>query len=129
MTYDLQSAAATDAVLRSDASLAGTPEGRLAATIELHGELCAATAPQLHEEISRLIDDGANQLVIDLTDLRLCTARGLDIFDRAHQRLRDSGDGAVRLQNARGVVDRVLAIVEDADPSFPALRQRTGPGR
>ena len=37
--------------------------------------------------------------------------------------LRSDGDGAVRLQNAQGIVDRVLAIVEDADPTFPPLRQ------
>ena len=121
MNVELRSATVTDTVLRSDASLTGTPEERVA-TIALYGELCAFTAPQLDDEICRLIDDGATHLVVDLTDLRLCTSQGLDVFDRAHQRLRGNGAGEVRLQNARGVVDRVLAIVEGADTTFPPLR-------
>jgi anti-anti-sigma factor len=103
--------------LETGVSLWADNRGRLVASLHLEGELCPASAPAFADELDVLLELGVLDVFIDLDDLRLCTSAGLEVFDRAHRRLgRDAG--GVHLAGARGVVERVLAIVSGADPSF-----------
>jgi anti-anti-sigma regulatory factor len=105
-------------VLRTGTTATTGPDGRPRATVQLHGELCATTARLLRAELERLVEDGAVELTIDLTELTLCTSHGLDVFDDIHRLLHGHRRGQLRLRGARGVVRDVLDVVRDADRSF-----------
>lgn len=97
-------------------------DGQFVATVHLHGELCAATAPVLRTEMERLLEDGVTDVIFKLQDLQTCTSHGLDLWDDVHRELKDRSGGAVYLVGPHGVVERVLDLITDADPSFLPLR-------
>ncbi|MCD9625230.1 STAS domain-containing protein [Rhabdothermincola salaria] len=94
-------------------------DGRLVASVDLHGELCPTTAPQLRSELERLIGDGVVTITVDLRDLRCCTSHGLDVLDHIDRRLHErGGDLRLRLDGAPPIVERIVRLVEDQDPTF-----------
>ena len=68
--------------------------------------------------LDRLMDDGVADITVDLSGLRLCTSDGLHLWEETHERLAREHGGTLRLQRARGVVQRILDRVDAADPSF-----------
>jgi anti-anti-sigma factor len=94
--------------------------GRLHAVVDLHGELDPASVPQLRCELDQLIADGIVDITVDLQDLRFCTSCGLDLFDEVHGRLEQHRRGALRLRlhGAAHIVQRVVRIVRENDPTF-----------
>lgn len=100
--------------------------GRLHARVDLHGDLCAITTAELRLHLDRLMDDGVADITIDLSGLRFCTSDGLHLWEETHERLAREHGGTLRLQGARGVVQRILDRVDAADPSFGPV---IGPAR
>ena len=92
--------------------------GRLHASVDLHGDLCAITTPQLRVHLDRLMDDGVADITVDLSGLRLCTSDGLHLWEETHDRLAREHGGTLCLLGARGVVQRILDRVGAADPTF-----------
>lgn len=80
-----------------------------AAHVHLIGELCPTSAPVLRSMLGGLVDDGIARIVVDLSELRLCTSHGVDVLDEARIRLADRG-GSLRIENAHGVVRTVFEI-------------------
>ena len=112
--------AATDAPqLRSGISVS-IEHGRLHAAVELHGELCAVTAPDLGAELRQLVDDGISDVTVDVGHLQLCTSHGLDVFDEIHRELAERHGGMLRVHvgSAPRTVSRVIHLVSDQDPTF-----------
>lgn len=93
-----------------------TGVGSAAAHIDvaLRGELCAGTTPIVAEAVERLLPLGAPDVRFDLTELRLCTSAGIDLWVDIAARLLPHG-GDLRLDGAAGVVRRALDAVGVSD--------------
>src|ERR1044071_10347862 len=77
--------------------------------VSVGGELDMATAPQLQDQITDLLDRGLARLVFDLTDVSFCDSTGLSVFVRAKNSTDDAG-GAVRLAAPQRGVRRILEV-------------------
>ncbi|GAA1822277.1 anti-sigma factor antagonist BldG [Luedemannella flava] len=64
--------------------------------LEIGGEIDVYTAPQLREELQRLIGEGATDIVVDLSRVDFIDSSGLGVLAGIHRRLR-SLDGSLRL--------------------------------
>jgi anti-sigma B factor antagonist len=92
--------------------------------ISVRGELDLATAAQLADLTSALIEGGASRLVYDLSGLTFCDSTGLTVFVRARNRL-DQAGGRLGVAAASPIVYRVLEVsgllqVLDTHPTVPA---------
>ena len=77
--------------------------------VSVAGELDMATAPQLQDQISDLLERGRNRLVFDLADVSFCDSTGLSVFVRAKNSTDDAG-GEVRLAAPQRGVLRILEV-------------------
>ena len=89
-----------------DITLSGTGEHRI---VMLKGELDAYTSPVLRERMLELIDDGARELVLDLSGIELIDSTGLGVLVGVLKRLLQH-DGALELRSLRPAARRVLDI-------------------
>ena len=79
------------------------------AVAELSGELDAATAGQLREEIVALVADGVRTLVLDMAALALIDSTGLGVLVGVLKRVLQHG-GELQLRAPRRAVRKVLDI-------------------
>lgn len=100
-----------DRVLLGISAVVDDPAQPDVAQLALVGELCPASTPTLEEMLGGLIGDGITTVHVDLSQLHLCTAAGVNVFDRLRRELAEAG-GALELVNASGVVHRVLEVAE-----------------
>jgi anti-anti-sigma factor len=77
--------------------------------VEVAGELDMATAPQLQNEVSQLVDAGQVRLVFDLANVSFCDSTGLSVFVRTRNRCETAG-GEVRLAAPQRAVQRILEV-------------------
>ncbi|MFY1688599.1 STAS domain-containing protein [Plantactinospora sp. WMMB782] len=77
--------------------------------VSVAGELDMATAPQLQDQITDLLEKGRNRLVFDLAELTFCDSTGLSVFVRARNSADEAG-GTVRLAAPRRGVLRILEV-------------------
>jgi anti-sigma B factor antagonist len=77
--------------------------------VSVAGELDMATAPQLQDQISDLLEKGRSRLVFDLADVSFCDSTGLSVFVRAKNSTDDAG-GVVRLAAPQRGVLRILEV-------------------
>jgi anti-sigma B factor antagonist len=77
--------------------------------VSIAGELDMATAPQLQDQITDLLERGRNRLVFDLADVSFCDSTGLSVFVRAKNSTEEHG-GAVRLAAPQRGVLRILEV-------------------
>jgi anti-sigma B factor antagonist len=89
--------------------------------ITVHGELDLATAPELSELTTELLERGDSRLVYDLSGLTFCDSTGLTVFVRAKNRVDELG-GRLSLAAPSPIVHRVLDVsgllqVLDTQPS------------
>ena len=59
--------------------------------VSVAGELDMATAPQLQDQISDLLEKGRTRLVFDLAEVSFCDSTGLSVFVRAKNSTDDAG--------------------------------------
>jgi anti-sigma B factor antagonist len=77
--------------------------------VSVAGELDMATAPQLQDQITDLIDRGRCRIVFDLAGVSFCDSTGLSVFVRAKNGCDDVG-GVVRLAAPQRGVLRILEV-------------------
>jgi anti-anti-sigma factor len=87
----------------------GTAQRGDIVVVSVGGELDMATAPQLQDQITDLLDRGLSRLVFDLTDLSFCDSTGLSVFVRAKNSTDEAG-GVVRLAAPQRGVRRILEV-------------------
>ena len=75
------------------------------------GGLCADTAEQFVDELSRFVDLGMRKLIVDCTRLTYLSSFGMGILVRLHKRLAQKG-GNVKLLNPSGKVYDLLQITK-----------------
>src|SRR5512132_4034158 len=77
--------------------------------VSVAGELDMATAPQLQDQISDLLEKGLGRLVCDVAEVSFCGSTGLSVFGRAKNSTDDAG-GTVRLAAPQRGVLRILEV-------------------
>jgi len=77
--------------------------------VSVAGELDMATAPQLQDQISDLLEKGRTRLVFNLAEVSFCDSTGLSVFVRAKNSTDDAG-GTVRLAAPQRGVLRILEV-------------------
>lgn len=77
--------------------------------VRVHGDLDAATSPTLHHRLAELLDDGADDLVIELDSVPFCDSSGLGVLVGAHRRLAHDG-GHLSVSHPRPPVRHLLEI-------------------
>jgi anti-sigma B factor antagonist len=77
--------------------------------VSLVGELDASTAPSLHADFLRIIDDGVTEVICDLASLRYIDSTGLSVLLMGHKALEALG-GVLILRFPQPSVRRVLEI-------------------
>ena len=77
--------------------------------VSVAGELDMATAPQLQDQISDLLERGQTRLVFDLAEVSFCDSTGLSVFVRAKNGADEVG-GVVRLAAPQRGVLRILEV-------------------
>ncbi|GIF69543.1 anti-sigma factor antagonist [Asanoa ishikariensis] len=87
----------------------GTEQRGDVVVVSVGGELDMATAPQLQDQITDLLDRGLSRLVFDLTDVSFCDSTGLSVFVRAKNST-DDVNGVVRLAAPQRGVRRILEV-------------------
>jgi anti-sigma B factor antagonist len=94
------------------------PDATLELTVSEHegdtvlraaGELDVNTAPELREQLARLINDGVRRIVVDLTDVSFVDSTALSVLVSALKRLRQA-DGDLALASPNPSVRRVFEI-------------------
>jgi anti-sigma B factor antagonist len=99
------------------------------AVLATNGELDLATAPLLASEALELIEDGARDVIVDLSGLTFCDSSGLSAFVRIANRLNPSA-GRLVLAGPTAIVRRVLdvsgldmtlVVVDDMEAAVAAL--------
>ena len=77
--------------------------------VRLLGELDMSTAPQLRDELLRLVSGGATMITVDLSELAFVDSTGLSVLITALKRLRQQG-GDMALRSPTAGTRRVLEI-------------------
>jgi anti-sigma B factor antagonist len=77
--------------------------------VAVAGELDMATAPQLQDQITDLLDKSRCRLIFDLAELSFCDSTGLSVFVRAKNSCDEAG-GLVRLAAPQRGVLRILEV-------------------
>jgi anti-anti-sigma factor len=77
--------------------------------VSIAGELDMATAPQVQDRVTDLLDQGYKQVVFDLDKLSFCDSTGLSVFIRTKNSC-DAAAGRVRLAAPQRAVLRVLQV-------------------
>ena len=95
-------------------SVTGIGASPAQADVALCGELCAGTTPAVAEALDRVLAMGVADVRFDLSELRLCTSAGIDLWVDLATRLLPIG-GDLRLDGAAGVVRRALDAVGVSD--------------
>ncbi len=88
--------------------------------VAINGELDVATTPELRQFLHARLDDGATELVVDLTEVAFLDSTALSVFVGVHKRLREAGTGLTlvapyeRLLRIFRVtaLDRIFTIVD-----------------
>jgi anti-sigma B factor antagonist len=90
--------------------------------VSVVGELDMATAPQLQDHITDLLDKGRSHIVFDLASLSFCDSTGLSVFVRAKNGSDEVG-GAVRLAAPQRGVLRILEVsgLVEVLPTYPTV--------
>jgi anti-sigma B factor antagonist len=91
--------------------------------LEVSGEIDVYTAPQLRERLIALVEDGARQVVVDLSRVEFLDSTGLGVLVGALKRLRGvNGDLALVCAQERLLkifritgLDRVFTIRDSVD--------------
>lgn len=80
------------------------------ALLVIHGEVDVASAPRVRQELNRVIDEGATQVVFDFGDVDFIDSSGLAVLVTALRRA-----DSVVLRNPSHAVRRVVEIAGLSD--------------
>ena len=95
------------------------------AVVTIVGEVDLYTAPKFHEVLLRGIDDGARQIVVDLSAVTFIDSTALGVLVHGAKRLGPDG-GALHLVCGPGGVRRILEItgLAGSSPCIPRSTRR-----
>ncbi|MEU7001529.1 STAS domain-containing protein [Nonomuraea sp. NPDC046570] len=79
------------------------------ALVEIAGEIDLYTAPRLQAEFTRLLQDGPNRVVIDMSAVEFCDSTGMNVLLSALKRVKEQG-GALDVAAPRPAVRKILQV-------------------
>lgn len=79
------------------------------AVVKVVGELDLATAPRLREVLVDLAEQGANQVTVDLAEMRFINSTGLSVLVAAWKRMRENG-GDLALRSPSAAAMKILEV-------------------
>jgi anti-sigma B factor antagonist len=84
--------------------------------VTARGEIDVATSPRLRSELTNLIARGATEITLEFAGVTFVDSSGLGVLVGAYKRLRENGDGRIRIVGAQQSVRKVFEItgLEDA---------------
>ncbi|MCO5171808.1 MAG: STAS domain-containing protein [Planctomycetes bacterium] len=91
--------------------LASAPDGAARAELALKGRVYADVCPQLRDELTRAVEGGARELLIDATHLEQIDSAGLNEFVQLLRRLRPQG-GKIVFFGLSPSIQRVFDITK-----------------
>lgn len=77
--------------------------------VSVVGELDMATAPQLQQQVTELVEADRVRVVFELSGVSFCDSTGLSVFVRAKNHC-DAAGGVVRLAAPQRAVLRILEV-------------------
>jgi anti-sigma B factor antagonist len=97
--------------------------------VALTGEVDLYTAPELKQELLRLVDEGARRIIVDLTDTTFIDSTVLSVLLSTVKRLRPSGgqlgivcsDRNIRKIFEITLLDRVFPLFASRDEAIDVL--------
>lgn len=98
--------------------------------LQVHGEIDLATAPQLSQELERLVDGGSRAVILDLSHLEYLDLSGIKVFEAVHERLHRHNQQLVLCASSYPVhrilglaqVDKVISMFSTVDAALDSLR-------
>jgi anti-sigma B factor antagonist len=101
--------------------------------VSLEGEVDLYTAPELKQELHRLVGEGATRIVIDMTQTTFIDSTTLGVLLSVVKRVRPEGGSVVLVCPDRNVkrifeitlLDRVFTIVDTREEAFDELASST----
>ena len=99
----------------------GAPDGA-AVSVVVAGELDLATAPELLNRVSDLIEAGHHRVVLDLGELTFCDSAGLSALARLRKKVAQF-DGTLALARPTPIVRSVLELtgMTEVIPTFDTV--------
>jgi anti-sigma B factor antagonist len=99
------------------------------AVVSLEGEVDLYTAPELKQELHRLVGEGAKRIVVDMTSTTFIDSTTLGVLLSVVKRVRPEGGAVVLVCPDRNVkrifeitlLDRVFTIVDTRQEAFDEL--------
>ena len=79
-------------------------------TLRIEGEIDIATAPQLRDALTVLVDRGARRITLDLAGVRFVDSSGLGVLVGALRKLADNRGGRLLVENVQDGVRKVFEI-------------------
>ena len=73
------------------------------------GEIDLYTAPRLQAEFTRLLENGPDRIVIDMSGVEFCDSTGMNVLLSALKRMRERG-GSMFLCAPRPAVRKILQV-------------------
>lgn len=94
-----------------------------------NGRLDAALAPQLKQQIAKLIQQGHRYLILDLSQVKFMDSSGLGIIVSILKLLQGQGD--LSLCGAKGAVNQLFRLthMDKVFTIYPDIEQATAPVR
>ncbi|MEV4139811.1 STAS domain-containing protein [Dactylosporangium sp. NPDC049742] len=86
--------------------------------VRADGELDVSTAPRLRQAITTALDEGSGTVIVDLTTVTFMDSTTLGVLIGAHNRVRESASGSLRLVCPEERIRRVFRIT-GLDNVFP----------
>lgn len=77
--------------------------------MEIAGEIDLYTAPRLQAEFTRLLQDGPNRVVIDMSAVEFCDSTGMNVLLSALKRVKEQG-GVLDVAAPRPAVRKILQV-------------------
>jgi len=106
----------------TDLEISIRPDGPARTTVIVSGELDAASSPDLDESLARLMSEGVDHLVVDLSDVSFLDSSGLRSIIRALNALAER-NGTLRVSGVSPAVQRILEVTG----MLEELRGASGP--
>src|SRR5947209_10768497 len=102
--------------------------------IAVRGELDLFTAPELRTKINDTIDEGARELIVDLSDTTFLDSTGLGVLIAALKRMRSCSGELVIVDSTSNLsktfrvagVDQIMTIVSSYDQADAAFDDSVG---
>jgi anti-anti-sigma factor len=73
------------------------------------GEIDLYTAPRLQAEFTRLLENGPDRIVIDMSGVEFCDSTGMNVLLSALKRMRERG-GVLEVAAPRPAVRKILQV-------------------